>query len=409
MAAAWRQPEVKMNGRDLVLTALDHREPERLPRDLGGTESSGVTAYTLHQLCSHRGIEVVPAVFEPFQYTAYVPDALVEAFTIDTINLTPEPAAWTQRANPAGFDVLLPENWTEETDAEGNTVAKNLVGKTVAKRPAGGLYFDPVNPPLADITSADELERHRKSIQGFDWPFFVDESIDTMVARARELRASDRCVVFNLCCHVLAAGQLLRGFENFMMDLLADQGRVERLLDILLSGYSERIERLAPHLKSLADVVLINDDLGTQNGPMLSVDLYRKMIKPRHRELVSLIKNNFELPVLFHSCGAVADFVPDLIDIGLDALNPVQVSAAGMDLENLKKSYGSEITFWGGGMDTQTVLNRATPDQVRDEVRRTVDIMAPGGGFVFCQVHNIQPDVPSENIEAMYGALDEIS
>jgi uroporphyrinogen decarboxylase len=192
-----------------------------------------------------------------------------------------------------------------------------------------------------------------------------------------------------------------------MMDLLADQGAVDRLLDILLSGYAERIERLAPPLKPLVDVVLINDDLGTQDGPMLSVDLYRKMIKPRHRELTSLIKEHFDLPVLFHSCGAVADFIPDLIDIGLDALNPVQVSAAGMGLEGLKRSFGSEITFWGGGVDTQTVLNRATPDQVRDQVRRTVDIMAPGGGFVFCQVHNVQPDVPPENVVAMYEALDE--
>jgi len=396
-----------MVGRELVRTALSHREPERLPRDLGGTESSGVTAYTLHQLAVHRGIEVVPKVFEPYQYTAYIPERLIEAFQIDTINLTPEPAIWTRRANPAGFDVLLPGKWGEETDAEGNTTATNLAGDSVGKRPAGGLYFDPVNPPLAHIQSADELEAYRSSIEAFDWPFFVDETTAALVDRAKTLHDSGRCVVYNLCCHVLAAGQLLRGFESFMMDLLADQAGVERLLDILIGGYAERIERLGPLLAPYTDVVLINDDLGTQNGPMLSVELYRKMIKPGHKKLVELIKEHFDRPVLFHSCGAVADFIPDLIDIGLDALNPVQVSASGMDPIGLKKNFGSEITFWGGGVDTQTVLNRATPEDVRDEVRRTVDIMAPGGGFVFCQVHNIQPDVPPENIEAMYAALDE--
>jgi len=395
-----------MNSRERVLTALSRREPDRVPRDLGGTESSGVTANTLHRLAEHRGLDVVPKVFEPFQYVAYVPDELVDAFKIDTANLTPEPARWTRRRNPHGFDVLLPERWREETDAEGTTEVKNPAGRSVGRRPHMGLYFNPINPPLMDVTSMEGLNAAAATISGFDWPFFVDESDEVMVERAQALHATGRCVVFNLCCHVLAAGQLLRGFENFMMDLLAEEGRTDRLLDLLLAGYAERVERLSPLIGPFTDVVLINDDLGLQNGPMLSVPLYQKMIKPRHAALVALIKRHFDRPVLFHSCGAVADFIPDLIDIGVDALNPVQVSATGMAPERLKRDFGSGITFWGGGVDTQNVLNRGTPDEVRDAVRRTVDIMAPGGGFVFCQVHNIQPDVPPENIEAMYEALD---
>jgi uroporphyrinogen decarboxylase len=156
------------------------------------------------------------------------------------------------------------------------------------------------------------------------------------------------------------------------------------------------------------DVVLFNDDLGTQQGPILRPSLYREMVKPYQKSLFSCAKSHFGKPILFHSCGAVREFIPDLIEIGVDALNPVQISAVGMDATGLKHDFGKSICFWGGGVDTQTVLNGGTPSQVADAVKRQVDILAPGGGFVFCQVHNIQPDVPPENILAMYEALDHL-
>ena len=155
------------------------------------------------------------------------------------------------------------------------------------------------------------------------------------------------------------------------------------------------------------DIVLLNDDLGTQKGAMLSPTTYREIIKPYQSTLFEHVKRSFDARILFHSCGAVRDFIPDLIEVGVDALNPIQISANGMQPLALKRDFGNDITFWGGGVDTQTVLNRKRPSEVRDAVRQSVDDLAPGGGFVFCQVHNIQPDVPPENVVAMFQALEE--
>ena len=396
-----------MTSRNRILAALAHREPDRIPRDLGGTESSGMTAHALVRLQDVLGTRAVPKIFEPYQYVAHISDEWRRKFGIDTANLTPEPATWIRQCHPQGFEVLLPAAWREERDGAGATAVRRADGTVAARRPLGGYYFDPVNPPLRHLEEAAELEWHKSAIFSFDFPAFADESRESLRARARAMHAEGACVVFNLCCHFLAAGQLLRGFENFMIDLMVNEPMARRLLDLLLEGYCRRVDSLGPLLEDCVDVVLLNDDLGTQNGPMLAPAVYRQMIKPYQKALFARVKKAFGKPILFHSCGAVREFLPDLIEIGVDALNPVQYTAAGMDLAELKRDFGNDITFWGGGIDTQDVLNHKTPAEVADEVKRTVDILGPGGGFVFCQVHNVQPDVPPENILAMYAALDE--
>ncbi len=396
-----------MTSRERILKAINHEEPDRIPRDLGGTESSGMTAYSQFDLQRHLRITQDLKVFEPYQYVAYIENDLRTKFKIDTANLTPEPRTWVRRTNPLGFDVLLPAEWREEPGDSGETVVRRADGTPLARRPMGGYYFDPVNPPLQDILDSGELEQHKETISTFDSPSFADEPIETLQKRAQAMHARGECVIFNLCCHILAAGQLLRGYENFMVDLLTDETMVRRLFDILLEGYEQRIDKIAPFLRDSVDVVLLNDDLGTQSGPMLSPTTYRDIIKPYQKQLFGHVKKSFEAPILFHSCGAVREFIPDLIEVGVDALNPVQISASEMDPEALKRDFGKDITFWGGGIDTQTVLNKKTPTKVMDAVRKSVDTLAPGGGFVFCQVHNIQPDVPPENVVAMFEALDE--
>ena len=396
-----------MNSRERILTALSHREADRIPRDLGGTESSGMTVYALSRLQNHLRLPGVPKVFDPYQHVAYIDGDLRERFKIDTDNLTPEPRRWIEKTDDSGSPLLLPEMWRERREADGSTVALSADGRVVAKRPKGGFYFDPVNPPLYDVERPTDLDAHRETIRGFDWPSFVNETDDMLRERAKAMAAGDNCTIYNLCCHILAAGQLLRGFENFMVDLLASETMVRKLLDILIESYLERIDRLAPLVREHVDIVLFNDDLGVQKGPMLSPSIYRKLIKPYQKTLFGHAKKSFETPILFHSCGAVRDFIPDLIDAGVDAINPVQISAHGMEPRELKRDFGNDITFWGGGIDTQSVLNRKTPAEVADSVKENVDAFAPGGGFVFCPVHNIQPDVPPENVLAMFEALDE--
>jgi uroporphyrinogen decarboxylase len=201
--------------------------------------------------------------------------------------------------------------------------------------------------------------------------------------------------------HYLQAGQLLRGYEQFMVDLLTDEPMVRAIYDRLHAVYMARARRFLDLMADSMDVVFFTDDLGTQQGPLVGPELYRKLIKPYWRELVALVKARGK-KTLMHSCGAVGDFIPDLIEIGIDALNPVQVTAEGMSPERLKREFGKDIAFWGGGVSTQGVLDKATPEAVREEVRRNVGTFAPGGGFVFTQVHNIQANVPAENIIAAF-------
>jgi uroporphyrinogen decarboxylase len=189
------------------------------------------------------------------------------------------------------------------------------------------------------------------------------------------------------------------------MDLLANKRLAHALLDMLTEAYLDRceryLERVAPHVQ----VVLVNDDLGTQKGPMLSPDCYREMIWPYQRRLFRFIKEKSGAFLLLHSCGSVYRFIPSLIEAGIDALNPVQVSAHEMETGRLKREFGRDLTFWGGGCDTQRVLVAGPPAAIEEEVRRRIGDLAAGGGFVFTQVHNIQPDVPPEHITAMVEAL----
>jgi uroporphyrinogen decarboxylase len=346
-----------------------------------------------------------PRVFDTLQQVVLLDDELRAAFEIDTVPLAPEPRRWKPWRLPDGTSCEVPELWLPVEDGP-YWVVRDAAGNVVARMPKDGFYFEPVFAPLRDVSSPAELSAFDRAITSFDWPSWADEAPEAFEARARRLHEeTDYAVVLNLCMHFLAAGQILRGFENFMVDLLADKPLAEALLERLCEAYIERARRVLARVGRFVDVVLLNDDLGTQNGPMIAVECYRELIWPRVKRLIAAIRKGTGAPVLMHSCGAVRDFIPLLIDAGVDALNPVQVSAAGMDPAGLKRDFGRDITFWGGGCDTQHVLPRGTPEEVAAEVRRRVAAFAPGGGFVFTQVHNIQPDVPPANVVAMIEAL----
>lgn len=395
-----------MNGRERIKLALNHSEADRIPRDLGGTESSGMTGLAYSKLAEHLNLDLTPVIFDPICYISFIDEKVKKKFNIDTANLFPQPKQWVTKKNPLGFDVLLPERWREKEENDGTSVLDDE-GRIIARRPSGSYYFDPVYFPLENCETIKDIEQRRSIIKSFDWPFYADEGIANMQKRVVSMQESGDFVILNLCCHFLAAGQSLRGMENFMADLICAKDLVRALMEILLEGYLERIAKLASPLKNKIDAVLFNDDLGTQQGPFISPVQYRDLIKPYQKILFNAAKKAFGGHLLFHSCGAVREFIPDLIECGVDALNPVQISAAGMDPAGLKKDFGKDITFWGGGIDTQNILNKTTPSEIRDSVKRNIEAFAPGGGFVFCQVHNIQPDVPPENIIKMYETLDE--
>jgi uroporphyrinogen decarboxylase len=304
---------------------------------------------------------------------------------------------------PDGSAAQLPAGLRVKTLENGYMAHLSEDGKILSLCPKDGMYFDPVYHPLAGATGPADIDAARKHLVSFDWAGYFDEDFEDLRRKAREFHdQTEFGVVGNLCVHVFAAGQALRGLETFMMDLALNKTFVHHLLDSLVDAYLPRVDRYVEAVGQYVDIIELNDDLGSQNGPQISLEMYREMIKPYQKRLWQHLKQRSGKPLLLHSCGSVYDFIPDFIEIGVDALNPVQVSAAKMDTAQLKKEFGEDLVFWGGGCDTQTVLSRGTPAQVRQEVRRRIDDLAPGGGFVFCQVHNIQAEVPPQNVLAMY-------
>jgi uroporphyrinogen decarboxylase len=199
----------------------------------------------------------------------------------------------------------------------------------------------------------------------------------------------------------------MMGFEDFLVALVKHPDFANRLMDQLTDLYIESCDNYLEQVGEYLDVFVYCDDVCGQNGWLISPDLYRRSIKPKQRRLIEAIKSKTEAKIFYHGCGAIYEQIPDLIDIGVDVVNPVQVSAEGMDTKHLKEAYGKDIVFWGGGVDTQRVLPFGTPKQVADEVKRRIDDLAPGGGFVFATVHNIQAKVPSENIVTAFDTAME--
>jgi len=223
---------------------------------------------------------------------------------------------------------------------------------------------------------------------------------------AERLRSeSSRAIIGLFGGNLLEIGQYLYRNDNFYMLLAAEPRRAESFLDRLVEIHLEALEGFLAQTRGSIDVILFGDDLGMQSGPQISPDMYRRIFKPRHARLWRRAKEIAQVKVMLHSCGGIRELLPDLIDAGLDAVNPVQISCAGMDAAGLKKDFGKDIVFWGGGCDTQNILPKGTPTEIRDHVRRQVDILAEGGGFVFQQVHNILANVPPQNIVAMFDAL----
>jgi uroporphyrinogen decarboxylase len=266
----------------------------------------------------------------------------------------------------------------------------------------GALWYDLAGSPLA----GGPLTRER--IDAHPWPRGDDPRLFSgLRAEARVHREAGYAVVLkSLCAGLFEMAQRLRGMEAFLMDLVESPAEAGHLLDRVLEAKLDYWRAALAALGDLVDVAAEGDDYGTQQSMLVSPATFRSVFKPRLAELVRAMKqgapNAF---VFFHSCGSVRRILPEFIEIGIDVLNPVQTTAAGMEPVALKRDFGKDVSFWGGGVDTQGVLPRGTPAAVRDDVRRNVDALAPGGGFVFCTVHNIQADVPPENVMAMVEEL----
>jgi uroporphyrinogen decarboxylase len=377
-----------MEPRDRVLTALDHREADRVPRDLAGTRYSSIHAEAYARLRPALGLpEAEITIVDTTQGLAHVHDDVLDRFGADV--------ALVASGSPSGYrrEVVSDGEYERFVDEWG----------VVRARPIGGLYYESSTAPLKGVISAAD-------VAAFAWPDPRDPGrLVGMAERARHIREVEHRAVFvgSLCAGVTEMHFRLRGYEDGYMDMAADQGLARRLMERITELKLAYWERVLDEIGDLIDIAAEADDLGAQHAPLFSPQAYRGIVKPLHAEIVALIKRRSRARFFLHSCGAIRSLIPDLIEIGVDCLNPVQVSADGMDTASLKTEFGRDITFWGGAVDPQRVLARGTPEEVRAETRRRIEELKPGGGYVFASVHNIQAHVPVENILAMWTALDE--
>jgi len=373
-----------MNPRERVMLALNHKEPDRIAIDLGGSICSSIHRKSYVELKKYLGMEVDEIKMADYvQQLPYLDEDLLERFEVD-FRMVQLPAATVP-----DLEIFEDGDYWAFIDRWGS---KLHMPKD------GGLYFDWVEFPIKE-TSMAALDRYQ-------WPRPDPPGhIDQLQSQAKNLyENTDYALVGS---GVIGGGifeQPARtmGLENFLVALLTDPKFADRFMEQVTEIYIESCNTYLDQIGKYLQVFTYWDDVNSQDGWLISPDIYRKMIKPKQRRLVEAIKKKTDAKLYYHGCGAAFDLIPDLIEIGFDIINPVQVSAAGMDTQVLKKTYGEDIVFWGGGMDTQKVLPFGTPAEVAEEVKQRIDDLAPQGGFVFAAVHNIQADVPPENIVAAF-------
>ncbi len=410
-----------MNSRERVLAAIAHQEPDGVPVDLGATASSGISAIAYARWKEYAGIHTGDVrVYDVVQQLAQPEDEVLERLHIDAVDLgrafNQEDAAWRPFTLPNGLWVQFPAWFHPVEQPDGSWRAYAPDGTHIATMPATGTFFDQTCFPYQDGYPADYrglgAAMDKVLWQGLPlspWdhsgePGFWDE----LRRRALHLRAtSDRAIMVVAGCNLFEWGTFLRRIDNFLMDLVAEPEEVERLLDALLERHLQTLEKVCAAVGDVADMVRFCDDLGTDRGTFMAPDTYRRLFKPRQKIMLDYVRSHSQMHTFLHSCGSIYAILPDLIEVGFEIFNPVQISSRNMEPAKLKAEFGADITFWGGGCDTRHILNRATPERVKDHVRRNIEAFAPGGGYVFNTVHNILPDVPPQNIEAMFAAVDE--
>jgi uroporphyrinogen decarboxylase len=403
--------------RQRILAAFEHREVDRAPIDFSGHRSSGIAALAYGKLRKHLGLPAKPVrVYDPIQQMAIVDEDVLELFGVDTIELgrafALDDAAWADWTLPDGSPCQMPA-WALPERFQGEWVLRSKTGKVIARMPEGALYFEQAYFPFLDeagprtIPAAmDESMWHAvASPPGplADGP----EGLARLAEGARKLRAGTHRAILGLFGgNLLESGQFLYRNDNFFMLLAAEPAKAHAFLDGLVEIHLASLQRFLGAVGNNLDIIVFGDDLGMQTGPQISPKMYREFFKPRHGLMWRRAKELAPVKVMLHCCGGVRELLPDLIDAGLDAINPVQISCAGMDPRELKREFGKDLVLWGGGCDTQEILPYATPEAVRRHVAEQLGILKPGGGFVFQQVHNILAGVPPENIVAMFEAVN---
>jgi uroporphyrinogen decarboxylase len=378
-----------MTSRERVLEALNHEEPDRIPIDLGGNQT-GIHKFAYEGLIKHLGISDEITIMDAVQQLAQPCEELLQRLRVDTRYVAAGAAGdWTGGIVQEERDGRL---WHDLVDEFGIRWSM----------PDDHPYFmDITHHPLANATIDD--------IKDYPFPKGGDAGrFEGLRERALQLKSeTPYAVVSGISGVVYEICWYMRGLETWFMDMMTNPAFCEALIDQTLKFWIDWFRVFLDEVGDVVDIIMIGDDLAGQNGPLFNPDLYRQIVKPRHKQLVQYIKSRTNAKIWYHTCGACTSYIPDLMDNGIDVLNPVQISANDMDPASLKTRFGDKLCFWGGGIDSQHVLPSGTPEQIREDVRKHLEAFKPGGGYVFNNVHNIQAGVSAENILALYDAAHE--
>jgi len=390
-----------VTSRERIIHAINHRETDRLPIDLGGTRQSGIAASSYHALKLHLGIATPTRVYDLYQMLAEVERPVMERFGADVVGLNRPAVAFgidTRDYKPwrlfDGTLVEVPRGFRPDAEPNGDLVLRRD-GEVIARMPRGGFYFDRVERyPGAAHVDPNAFEPPRLSHADIRHYRLQSEAL---------YQNTDYAIVAPLGPpYELFYGLGTGDFETWMITLATEPDYVCALYEKVVDAWIENLERFVEAVEGRVQILQVNDDLGTQYAPFISVDMYRRLLMPFYKRGLDWIHKHTDMKVMLHSDGAIHPLIPSLIETGFDILNPVQTSATGMDPERLKSEFGEQLVFWGGSLDCQKTLPNGTPAEVESEVLRHVSALASGGGYVFAPVHNIQALVPPENIMVMF-------
>ena len=416
-----------MKSRERVQRALNHKEADRILIDFGGTRNTSIATIAYHKLRQRLGItKGLPKTVDFIEQTALAEMELMDMFHTDIID---SGHAFFRSDGDFkefiitynGTKTLIPkyifERYNIETDENKTILMKHKDGTILGKMPKSAVHIRQTYWPYGNLPKIPE-KFNDKDLAKLSWaaPFpgfhlniFDKDQFNLFRNSIIDLyNKTDRAMIFLVGCNIFDNGTTLRGFENYLCDIYQDPKGTKRLVDRLVERNIKFIDKVLEAIGDYIEALHFGDDLGHQHGPFLSVDKYRKIFKPGHKQMWDYVHNNSNCKVFHHSCGSIYELLPDMIDAGLDILNPVQTNAANMDAERLKREFGKYITFWGGGCDTKSLTLKST-EEIKEEVKRTIDIFGKGGGYIFGPIHNITAEVPPENIIAMYEAAYEFS
>lgn len=397
--------------RQRVLDAINHKQPSGLPIDFGGSTSTSCSIYSYIELRKHFGIHNIrmPRIYDFMLMLADVEPEILDLMGSDIVPI--------RRLMPCrdlmGVDVRLkdfvpfklnngelvemPRELKYEVDAKGTLNVFNNDHVLISRMPKGGYYFDQVGFPYAHCETPEDIDNLHLS-------GMTDEEVSFIVDQAKTLRAnSDRAVLLPFNGKMFENGLMKWGFENFLVSLIESEDMVRHYFETLSEINITDIDRILGQAADDIDIIRLGDDLGSQVSLLCSPQMYRDLIKPYHKKVMMHIKTKYpQVKIGFHCCGAIAPVIGDLIDCGVDLLNPVQIAASGMEPQKLKQEFGKDIAFWGGGAEMQFFIPEHSVDEIKDETKRLIDLFNNDGGFVFAATHNIQANVPIEKILAIF-------